>query len=376
MAVATHEKDERQQEQEYIQTYYSSSKQQQQETPKKSWSSLLTIDPTKILAHLVNRGGLVLPHGASKHLEIARKVMGVQHAELNIVSRDLVLHNLTVREDDSSEPALRIGRTAIRWDGYVRPTLDVLVDGVEVLVEFTNVMLTENNWSVLQAMGFPPEIKIHERKGKVFDDVDNAFIRFHDIILRGDFAVRVTSRPLGKEIGVMKLDMRDWRDLSKEIRSLSDTNLQSTGRAGCTVTELSAVIQRFISRKVRFFVKTRVNDLAKNPKSALEKADDFLNRASSGVMDYVGDVGRLKGGELQQAATKQLENWGLPEPSSVLTSIKDRTVYAVRRLNVTAIRDYMDKEVSTVLENLHEMRENLKTVANREDESEFLFPDW
>jgi hypothetical protein len=347
-------------------------------SPKKSWSSMLTVDPTKILSHLIQRGGLVLPKDAAKHWEVARQVLSVQAAELNVVSKELILYNFTIGLDQNT-PALRIGRAGVTWDSYLRPTLDIVVDDVDVLIEFTNVMLTENNWNEIQDMGFPPDISVDHksRNSKAVSDDENSFIRFHKIHLKGTFTVRITSRPLdGKEIGTMTLNLKELQSLSKEIQRSSDRNLQLTGRAGCSPRELSEIVQHFLDQKVRAFVKARVSELATDPKAAIQKSGDLIHRASDNVLDYVKKAGRLKEHDLEQAATKRLESWGVPDPSAAFNSLKERTLYAVGRLNVTAVRDQVNKEAAATMESLQEMRESLKNPDKRDDETDFVFADW
>ena len=342
---------------------------------------MLTVDPAKILSHLVHRGGLVLPKDATKQIDIARKCLNVQQAELNVLSKDLVLYNFTIGLDPTL-PALRVARAQVHWDSYLRPTLEVLVQDVEVLVEFTNLLLTENNWNEIQATGFPPSILLDRATGSTgkqstVKSDDAAFVRFHTIELKGACTVRITSRPLSnKLIGTMTLDLKELRGLSREIQALSDDNLQRTGRAGCSPEQLSRTIQQFFDQKVRQFVKARVEELARDPKAAFRQAEDLVSRASDSVMDYVHEAGRVKTSELQQSATERLTSWGIPNPSATFTAIKERALYGVEKLNVTAVRDHVNREAASVLESLQDMRDSLKNLDQREDESEFVFADW
>jgi hypothetical protein len=247
------------------------------------------------------------------------------------------------------------------------------------------LMLTENNWNEIQAAGFPPTIlldrysssKDSRRSSQHASDDDAAFLRFHKMEFQGSCTVRITSRPLSnKEIGTMTLDLKQLKGLSQEIQALSDEHLQRSGRSGCSPEELSRAIQQYFDRSVREFVKARVEQLAKDPKAALKQAEHFVGRASEGVLDYVQQAGRAKSNELQQTATERLKSWGVPNPSSTLTAIKERTLYGVVKLNITAVREHVNREAANVLESLQEMRDSLKNLDQREDETEFVFADW
>lgn len=114
----------------------------------KKWSSFFTVNPSKILSVLVNRGGLLLPKSVEKELSALGKVLHVNEAGLNLVERQLVVKNFTVSVPGSSRESLRVGRVHVTWDSYTKPCVDIEVEDVGVLVEFVNLMLTRNNWYV------------------------------------------------------------------------------------------------------------------------------------------------------------------------------------------------------------------------------------
>lgn len=114
----------------------------------KKWSSFFSVDPSKILSILVNRGGLLLPNSVEKELAALANVVNVDEASLNLVERALVVKNFTVSIPGSSRESLRVGSVYITWDSYTRPCVDIQVEEVDTLVEFTNLMLTRSNWCV------------------------------------------------------------------------------------------------------------------------------------------------------------------------------------------------------------------------------------
>jgi len=115
-------------------------------TRSKKWSSFFTVDPSKILSVLVNRGGLLIPKSVEKELMALVNVMHVGEAGLNLVERQLLLKNFTVRVPGCNRESLRVGRVRVTWDSYTKPCVDIQVEDVGVLVEFTNLLLTRNNW--------------------------------------------------------------------------------------------------------------------------------------------------------------------------------------------------------------------------------------
>ena len=117
-------------------------------TASKKWSSFFAVDPSKILKVLVNRGGLILPKSVEKELLALKNVLHVDAASLNLVERQLIVSNFTVSVKGSDTVSLRVGRVHVTWDSYTKPCVDVQVENVDVLVEFTNLMLSRTNWYV------------------------------------------------------------------------------------------------------------------------------------------------------------------------------------------------------------------------------------
>jgi hypothetical protein len=114
------------------------------ETNKKL-SSMLTVDPSKMISLMIRHGGLLIPDSLEKDLDVFAKVCHAEEVNLNIMERKLLVHNFTIHLPDQ-EDALRIGRVYVHWDSYVRPCVEIEVDDVYILVEFLNTLLTKTNW--------------------------------------------------------------------------------------------------------------------------------------------------------------------------------------------------------------------------------------
>jgi hypothetical protein len=117
-------------------------------TGDKKWSSMLDVDPSKIISLMTRYGGLLIPKSAEKDVEVFSKVCHAESVKLNVIQRKLLVENFTVRLP-GKEDALKIGRLFLRWDSYRKPCIEIEVDDVAITVEFLNVMLTKNNWYVL-----------------------------------------------------------------------------------------------------------------------------------------------------------------------------------------------------------------------------------
>lgn len=77
----------------------------------------------------------------------AMKVCHVDHVEWNPVQKRLVFNNFTVTAPGmDGVDSLRVGRVSVSWESYTSPCLDIEVDDVDVLLEFSNLLLTKNNW--------------------------------------------------------------------------------------------------------------------------------------------------------------------------------------------------------------------------------------
>lgn len=111
--------------------------------------SLLKIDPGRILPYMIKYGGLVLPKETEEDLLILDKLCSCDLTSLDVINKELEVLNFTVclpGYDRKDTPALKVKRLFLRWNSYLHPCIEVEVEDVEVLVEFTNLLLTNSNW--------------------------------------------------------------------------------------------------------------------------------------------------------------------------------------------------------------------------------------
>lgn len=112
-------------------------------------TSLLRIDPRKIISTMVKNAGLVLPSAIEQDLKVLDLVCRCETCFLDVLNRELEVRNFAVsppRSAPGKEDALRVGKVHIKWDSYAKPCVEIEVDDVDVLVDFMNLVLTKNNW--------------------------------------------------------------------------------------------------------------------------------------------------------------------------------------------------------------------------------------
>jgi hypothetical protein len=113
-------------------------------------SSLLRIDPSRIISTMIKKGGLVLDKSTRKDLLILDQVSSARSTYLDVYNKELEVRNWTVTPPNSKDasPSLRVGRIFIKWDSYLRPCVDIRVEDVDIMVDFSNLRLTQSNWCV------------------------------------------------------------------------------------------------------------------------------------------------------------------------------------------------------------------------------------
>lgn len=319
---------------------------------KGKWSSMLSVDPKRILSILVDRGGLLIPAAAESDIRLLRQFVRVETAELNVVEKHLILHNFTIGIEGQPH-ALCIGRVYIHWSSYSAPCLDIEVDDVDVLVEFTNLLLTRNNWDELKEAGFPPQSWMVDT-----DSPFLSFLRFASIDLAGLASVRITSRPLDKEIGAFSLDMIATKGLSESILQRARENEQANNQNGVSSAELAAILQTYFNRKIRNFLADRLQDVATNPEAVIRDADEFLTKTKGTILNYANHAGKKTKADIEQAIVNKLGDLGLESPDKRYNILKE----SARKL-------LQNTDVRGLLENLANIRLRDRPSNEKEDKS-------
>jgi hypothetical protein len=300
---------------------------------------MFLVDPSKILSTLVKRGGLLIPDSIEKEIDELQQVLHVEEAELNLIEKQLILYNFTIALKGYKN-AVRVGRVFVHWDSYINPCVDIEVDEFDVLLEFTNLMLTHNNWNELKENGFPPTMAVSdtiEKRSSTKETPTNSFIRFSSIDLSGNATVEVASRPLRKDIGVVTLDMDVTDSVNAEIRKLSKSNKARTGRPGCTTTELADLLESYFSQQIRKYLSSSLKDLAHHPGAAVRGADRILIQTSDTILGYAGDASRKTGEDIQDAVSDRLSRWGFN--ADQIAALKERSWDAAKNVNTESLTE-------------------------------------
>jgi len=325
-------------------------------TRRAKWTSMLAVDPTMVLSILVQRGGLLIPDALERDVRALRRVIRAEEASLNIVEKHLILYNLQIAMKGRKN-ALRIGRVFVHWDSYTMPCIvDIEVDQVDLLFEFTNLLLTRNNWNELRPALLRPTLEPvtnrlrprvlvtnkvrslfvactkqqeHEQLAARHDSV----VRFSSIDLSGNATVQVASRPLRKDIGTFSLDLDATDCINQKIQRLSRSNKASTDQSGCTVAELADLLQSHVGQEMQRFLVWHLEDFRSDPKSAVRKAQKALGRLNDitdSLRGYALGAGRKKRDDIQVAVDEKVDRWG-----SVLLSFDPVKVWNDRPVQVS-----------------------------------------
>ena len=107
---------------------------------------------------LLRGGGLVLPKPLQNDLRAVLEVLHVddQRAMLeffhvdelhwNPIQNRLVFTNLTVRLPRAPMWSLRTERLSFSWESCIKPSVHMEIDGIDILLEFTNLLMMRTNW--------------------------------------------------------------------------------------------------------------------------------------------------------------------------------------------------------------------------------------
>lgn len=120
-------------------------------TGSDSRRSMWSVDPSNLISLMVTHGGLLVDESTMRNLGVLSKVCHSEQVSLNVVEKQLLVENFSVRipgEDD----ALHVGRVFLQWDSYLQPCIDIEVTNVTVVIDFTDLTMSETNWYVCAKM--------------------------------------------------------------------------------------------------------------------------------------------------------------------------------------------------------------------------------
>jgi len=304
------------------------------------------------------------------------KVCHVEEVQWNPVQKRLLLTNVTVTSPGMQEPSLRVGRLFVSWESYTKPCLTIELDDVDVLLEFTNLLLTKNNWDELYQAGFPPPMMAAAAEADGDDDESSlsaySFVRIGSMDLSGTLQAQIRSRPLGAGSEALlcppwTLDLDTFDEWNTELQRLSNQNLVRTGRRGCTTLQLYDWLETYVGGKLRTVLSSTAYDLlasqpfAETDTDTVRRAKGFLRQARKTVFSYAKHASKKSGKDLQDNVMGRLESLGIKD------TVLEATVSRLGAITAAAMDDRNETDV--VDESLTKIRvtyQSLRDAATKQ----------
>lgn len=267
-----------------------------------SWS----INPIRLLSPLVNTAKTLAPASVRRNIDLLEGLFDVKDAKWSIFHQRVVLDRCTLRLRNQPRPALTIGRLDIHWDSLTTPTVDIEIGDVLINVEFTNMLMSRNNWDELNE-GIAPLVTSYESTSRWFgwdkpSEQEDEFLQFNRISLLGNLTLALRSRPLGKELTKLSLKM-SVGDLSDKIEKMAEKNLQRHGRRGCTTTDLTNLLKQYFASRLRSLLK----EIAKDPQRTIEQKDYLVQEAQALISRCTTDVSTKVSDSMRQQLGNRIE---------------------------------------------------------------------
>jgi len=289
--------------------------------------SLLKIDPNGIMSAITKYGKIILPESMDHDLKVLKTVCQCERSSIDVIHQELEIRNFTVSVPGETIPALHVGRLRLKWNSYIRPCLEIELEDVDIVVEFTNLLLTRTNWNELSELGFPPMMYLSDHDTTTSSTSTStstsasalSMLRICSIDLTGVIKLRNLSRPLKEAITPdSTFQFSVLKELMDQIRTESNRAQTIRGQKGCTTDEVYDLITKFVNKRVRKLISSAVKDLAKStiyPKQYESVTVQDTKKAFTNVMDsitsYADKVASVGEDYVQKKVKNQLQDWGL-----------------------------------------------------------------
>lgn len=117
-------------------------------------SMLKITNPQRIIQYFNSSVITYLPTSLVQDLRVLQLVCHTNLTILDLFQKELEIFNFTVHlpsanayeKMDNNHVALRVGHFRIKWDSYLRPSINIKVSDVDIMIEFTNLLLSRTNW--------------------------------------------------------------------------------------------------------------------------------------------------------------------------------------------------------------------------------------
>jgi hypothetical protein len=245
------------------------------------WFSGWSVNPIRLASPFLNTAKTVAPASVQHNIDLLKGLFDIKEAKWSIFQQRVVLGRCVLRLRDQPSPALTIGRLDVHWDSLTTPTVDIEIEDVSINIEFTNVLMSRNNWNEINE-GVAPLITSYESTSRWFgwekatEGVEEEFLQFNRITLLGNLTLGLRSRPLKKDLAKVSLKM-SIGDLTDKIEKVAETNFNRHGRRGCSTTELTALLRQYFTTRLQALLK----EIARDPQKVIEQKDQLVKQAQA-----------------------------------------------------------------------------------------------
>lgn len=170
----------------------------------------------------------------------------------------------------------------------------------------------------------------------------STFVRIGSIQLDGNITCEINSRPLDRSIANVTFGMDAFEPLYRQIRNVSEANLASTGRRGCTTDELYALVQSYFLEKLRKFLSDAAEDMVVGAVSdegsrTIREARKLLASAGEIAKSYAGDASKKTGESLQESLASRLEKLGVKSSREKLSALRELSTSIARSIDARSL---------------------------------------
>lgn len=160
----------------------------------------------------------------------------------------------------------------------------------------------------------PPTKQHSSQKNQSLSD---SWIRIASLDVSGNVTLRISNRPLNRNLGFLTYDMRALRGLTAKLKRQSKWNYVETGRFGLTVADLESLLETYFLQHAQEFVLAHAGPImiaaAENPKdvwqTGVQYADWILQKASGVISEYATEAVLKHASDSFQERTANQSEW-------------------------------------------------------------------
>lgn len=268
-----------------------------------------------------NKNGWILSKSVEQDIQIILSVSNADVIYFNWFNREIEVFNFTLHNPNSTNTTLlRMGYFHVTWNSYLWPSFQIQVQNLDILLEFTNIFLTDTNWNELNESGFPPKIlwSNHPKDDEMGESKkSDSSVRIGSLDLTGNVTLQIRSRPLEKDIvPILVLDFGMLGDWNQRITQMA-SNKQNNN--GCTTDEILSLMVEFVQEKVDHLLQDVAVDLFTNilledniEKSIIvQHGKKIVQGLQESAEQYMKSLAEQTGTKVGKHIADTLNAWGL-----------------------------------------------------------------